>query len=211
MTTTLRVAPSVGSYDVDSAKQAVEAMAGGGLIVIADGTRAVLACCAATATTATLDVMIRHTSGFVQVALPEETCDTLLIPQATPSRRRHDTSSFGQCVAVDAASAVTTGISAADRATTARVLADPSSTHLDLVRPGHVVPVCIAPKRHRIGSTVASLALDLSVDANSRPGAVFADIVSTSNPLNMADYREARGYAVDNGFPFVAVRDRTYR
>ncbi|WP_231386043.1 3,4-dihydroxy-2-butanone-4-phosphate synthase [Rhodococcus aetherivorans] len=116
----------------------MRALARGELIILRHGARLVLVGCAGTVTTEQMAFVIRHSTGFVQVALHERDCDRLGLPEATPSSRAPSVCAYGQCVAVDASAGVTTGISGADRALTARVLADPRSSVDDLSRPGHL-------------------------------------------------------------------------
>ncbi|MHA6800237.1 3,4-dihydroxy-2-butanone-4-phosphate synthase [Bounagaea algeriensis] len=79
---------------------------------------------------------VRYTSGLLCAALPGEWADWLDLP---PMVRPGTSTGAVYTVAVDAARGVTTGISAADRARTARVLAAPDSDPDDLIRPGHVL------------------------------------------------------------------------
>lgn len=83
--------------------------------------------------------LIRRTGGFVVAAVSASRAEVLGLTTMTYRPDRPDGSAF--LVAVDAASGVSTGISAADRARTGRVLADPASTPADLTRPGHVIPL----------------------------------------------------------------------
>lgn len=87
--------------------------------------------------------LVRVTSGLVCAALPARRADELDLPTMA---RDHDSDGEAPmfAVAVDAASGIGTGISATDRARTARVLASESSKASDLVRPGHVLPVKVA-------------------------------------------------------------------
>jgi 3,4-dihydroxy 2-butanone 4-phosphate synthase/GTP cyclohydrolase II len=79
---------------------------------------------------------IRYSSGVVCVGLTGEACDRLDLPPMY--RMNQDRKSTAFTVSVDAKEGVTTGISAAERAHTVRVLADPAATQDDLlVRPGH--------------------------------------------------------------------------
>ena len=82
---------------------------------------------------------IRHTSGYICAPMPDEIADRLDLPLMVA--RNEDSLRTAYTITVDAAEGVTTGISAADRARTLRVLADPAATPGDLVRPGHVVPL----------------------------------------------------------------------
>jgi 3,4-dihydroxy-2-butanone 4-phosphate synthase len=100
-----------------------------------DTGRVVLA--GATATTSALAWTVRHSSGLVRVVITVARADALRLPaMAGVDRGRPGPT---ETVTVDAARGVTTGISAADRARTARVLADPGCRPGDLVAPGHVL------------------------------------------------------------------------
>jgi 3,4-dihydroxy 2-butanone 4-phosphate synthase / GTP cyclohydrolase II len=82
---------------------------------------------------------VRHSSGYICAPMPEAVADRLGLPLMVADNR--DPLRTAYTVTVDATSGVTTGISAADRAHTIRVLASPGTTADDLVRPGHVVPL----------------------------------------------------------------------
>ena len=93
---------------------------------------------AATATPARIAFAVRHSSGLLCAPMSAERADALELPlmvaqNADPLRTAYT-------VSVDAAAGVTTGISAADRARTLTVLADPAAAPADLIRPGHVLP-----------------------------------------------------------------------
>src|SRR3712207_7720311 len=60
-------------------------------------------------------------------------------------------------VTVDAKAGITTGISAADRARTIALLADPATDPGDLVRPGHVLPLRADRKSTRLNSSHANI------------------------------------------------------
>ncbi|WP_174186945.1 3,4-dihydroxy-2-butanone-4-phosphate synthase [Nocardia barduliensis] len=144
--------------------------------------------CAGAATTEQRAFLIRYSTGFMQVALHERACDCLLLPEATPSVRDVNAAGYGQCVTVDACLGITTGISGADRARTARVLADPDSTADDLTRPGHLVSVRVDPFAFRGRLTAAAAALALTDAACPEySGALFADIEGIGDPTQLAD------------------------
>ncbi|GAA4121352.1 3,4-dihydroxy-2-butanone-4-phosphate synthase [Knoellia locipacati] len=82
---------------------------------------------------------IRHSSGYVCAPVTDAVADRLDLPLMV--RDNADRLRTAYTVTVDAAVGVTTGISAADRAHTVRLLSDPGTTATDLVRPGHVVPL----------------------------------------------------------------------
>ncbi|WP_010146323.1 3,4-dihydroxy-2-butanone-4-phosphate synthase [Serinicoccus profundi] len=91
---------------------------------------------------------VRHTSGFLCAPMPPEVADRLELPIMV--RDNEDELRTAYTITVDAAEGVTTGISAADRCRTARVLADPTTRPADLRRPGHLIPL-----RARAGGVLA--------------------------------------------------------
>lgn len=118
---------------------------------------------------------IRHTSGYLCAPLTGELAERLQLPQMV--ERNEDDLRTAYTVSVDAASGVTTGISAADRARTARVLADPRSEPGDLIRPGHLIPL-----RARDGGVLArrghtEAAVDLCRLAGLPPVGVIGELV----------------------------------
>jgi 3,4-dihydroxy 2-butanone 4-phosphate synthase/GTP cyclohydrolase II len=124
---------------------------------------------------------VRHTSGFLCVALPDERADELQLPALPRVHARKDVPDYA--VAVDAADGIGTGISASDRATTIRLLADAETTASDLTRPGHVMPVRTRAEGLLARSGPAEAALDLVRAADCAPAAVFAHLLEA--PPNM--------------------------
>lgn len=184
------------------------ALAAGELIILSYLRRVVLVGCASAVTTEHMAFLIRHTTGFVQVALHERICDRLVLPESTPTVRASSTLGHGQCVTVDAAAGVTTGISGADRARTARILADPATEPGDLTRPGHLVPVRVTPTEFRTRQTTASLALALTETAESqRSGAVFADLDGIVDPISVGDRHDAEILADRYGLTLITAPD----
>ena len=184
------------------------ALAAGELIILSYLRRVVIVGCASAVTTEQMAFLIRHTTGFLQVALHERICDRLVLPEATPTVRASSTLGHGQCVTIDAAAGITTGISGADRAHTARILADPATEPGDLTRPGHLVPVRVTPTEFRTHQTSASLALALTETAESqRSGAVFADLDGIADPTSIGDRHDAEILADWYGLTLVAGPD----
>ncbi|ABH00954.1 probable 3,4-dihydroxy-2-butanone-4-phosphate synthase/ GTP cyclohydrolase II (plasmid) [Rhodococcus jostii RHA1] len=168
--------------------ETVSRLALGETIVLCDGDRTMLAYSAATATVEQTAFVIRHTSGFLQIALPAPRCDRLLLPAAPTMFAGPPGVGYRQCIGVDAAYGVTTGISAADRTHTARTLADLRTPPGDLTRPGHLVVVAVDPG-YRGRCPVPHLALRLA--DFGRNGLLFADLVDSTRPHDMADRNEA--------------------
>jgi len=103
--------------------------------------------------------MIRYSSGFLCAPMDEARANDLHLPLMWQDNK--DPHQTAYTVTVDAASRTSTGISASERALTARVLADPTSTPASLIRPGHVVPLRARPGGilERPGHTEAAVEL----------------------------------------------------
>lgn len=125
--------------------------------------------------------MIRHTSGFLCAPMTESTANRLDLPLMTNNNQ--DTYRTQYTVTVDAASGVTTGISATDRAHTLRVLANPESSPTDLIRPGHVLPLRAHPDGvvGRPGHTEATV--DLLKLAGLTPVGVIGEVVTDDGEM----------------------------
>ena len=94
---------------------------------------------ASKATPALMAFLVRHSSGYVCAPMPGSTLDRLGIPLMTAHNREMMRTAY--TISVDATAGVTTGISAADRAHTCRVLVDSATEPFELVQPGHVLPL----------------------------------------------------------------------
>jgi 3,4-dihydroxy 2-butanone 4-phosphate synthase / GTP cyclohydrolase II len=157
------------------------------------------------ATAELVSFMVRHTSGYICVALPGSECDRLDLPPM------HHTNAdgFGTAftVTVDAKHGVTTGISAADRAYTIGLLARPSTSADDLVRPGHVLPLRAVDGGvlRRPGHTEA--AVDLTRMAGLRPAGVLCEVVSTIDNTAMACGDELREFAREHALTMVSIAE----
>ena len=130
---------------------------------------------ASTASAEWVGWMVRHTSGYLCAPLPVDWADRLGLPLMVPDSA--DPLRTAYTVSVDAASGVTTGISAADRATTLRVLGNPDAAASDLIRPGHVLPLRARPGGvfERQGHTEATV--DLCRLAGLPPVGVIGELV----------------------------------
>lgn len=190
-------------------QHALEALAGGEPMVLIDDLHrageAMLVAAAQSATPQVIAFVVRHTSGFLRVALPESRCDRLMLPPMWYQTAGTRETSY--CVTVDAAAGAHTGISATDRARTIAALADPGSRPDDFTRPGHVVPV---PAREggvtvRPGRTEA--VIDLARLAGLGPTGVFAELVSDDSGHVLAAGRDLSRFAAQHHLAVVFVGD----
>ncbi|RLK59300.1 bifunctional 3,4-dihydroxy-2-butanone-4-phosphate synthase/GTP cyclohydrolase II [Actinokineospora cianjurensis] len=152
-----------------------------------------------------LAFMVRYTSGYICVPLTEADCARLDLPPMFHTNQ--DVRGTAYTVTVDAADGVSTGISAADRAHTIRLLADEASTPKDFNRPGHVVPLRAKEGGvlRRPGHTEA--AIDLARMAGLRPAGVLCEIVSQKDEGEMARYDELRVFADEHDLAIITIAD----
>ncbi|NIH79971.1 3,4-dihydroxy 2-butanone 4-phosphate synthase/GTP cyclohydrolase II [Amycolatopsis viridis] len=157
------------------------------------------------ATPELLAFMVRYTSGYVCVALTEGDCNRLDLPPMYHTNQ--DQRGTAYTVTVDAADGITTGISAADRAHTIRLLADPKSQASDFRRPGHVVPLRAKEGGvlRRPGHTEASV--DLARMAGLHPAGVLCEIVSQKDEGDMARREELEIFAADHDLQIITIAD----
>ncbi|MFV0435722.1 MAG: 3,4-dihydroxy-2-butanone-4-phosphate synthase [Leucobacter sp.] len=124
---------------------------------------------------------VRWSSGLLCAPMSNDIADQLDLPMMVA--RNEDVRSTAYTVTVDATHGVTTGISASDRTTTLRALANPEAAPTDVRRPGHVLPLRAVDGgvRARDGHTEASV--ELMRLAGLRPVAVIAEIVADDGEM----------------------------
>ncbi len=137
---------------------------------------------AAKATPETVNMMIRHARGLICVPTAGHQLSRLGISRMVAENREAHGTDF--TVSVDAAEGITTGISAYDRCTTIRILADPQATPDMLVQPGHIFPLQAKPGGvlQRAGHTEA--AVDLAELAGLHPSGVICEILNDEGSLS---------------------------
>ncbi len=147
--------------------------------------------------------MIRHTSGVICLPLEGDRCDALQLPLMVANNTEAQRTAF--TVSVDARSGTSTGISAADRATTVHALIDPATRPDDLARPGHIFPL-----RYREGGVLkraghTEAAVDLARMAGAYPSGVLSEI--TNDDGTMARMPELERFAAEHGLQLISIAD----
>ncbi len=147
---------------------------------------------------------LEHTSGMICVAAEGALLDALELPLMVEHGTDPRKTAF--TVTVDAATGVTTGISAADRARTVALVADPRSRPSDFVRPGHVFPL-----RAREGGVLkrgghTEAGVDLARLAGRRPAAMLAEI-TTRDRRGMARLPELAELAAREDLVLISIAD----
>lgn len=194
---------------LDRVDRAVADVARGRPVTVVDdedrGNRGDLIFGAEVATPELVAFMVRHTSGYICVSLPEAECDRLELPPIYHSNQ--DQRGTAYAVTVDARDGITTGISAADRARTIQLLADPEADALAFIRPGHVVPLRAREGGvlRRPGHTEAGV--DVAWMAGLAPAAVLCGIVSRKAEDEMARRDELESFATEHQLTLITIAD----
>jgi 3,4-dihydroxy 2-butanone 4-phosphate synthase/GTP cyclohydrolase II len=149
-----------------------------------------------------INFMARHARGLICLALTPQRVEELQLPQ----QAAENTATFGTAftVSIDARKDITTGISAADRATTIHVAIDPKSKPGDLARPGHIFPLKAQQGGvlKRAGQTEGSV--DLARLAGLTPAGVICEIMNEDG--TMARVPELTKFAKAHKLKIVTIK-----
>ena len=199
--------PTLQRIRLDSVERAVADIAAGRAVVVVDDedreNEGDIIFAAAKATPELMAFTIRHSSGVICVPMPADMLDRLEIPLMTPHNK--DKMRTAYTISVDARDGVSTGISAADRAHTARVLADSATEPWEITRPGHVFPL-----RYRDGGVLArrghtEAAVDLARLAGLTPAGVLVEVVNDDGTMKRAG--ELREFADEHDLAMISIED----
>jgi 3,4-dihydroxy 2-butanone 4-phosphate synthase/GTP cyclohydrolase II len=136
-----------------------------------------------------INFMAREGRGLICMPLSSEICDTLeLLPQVPTNTNKMGT---GFTVSIEAASGVTTGISAKDRAHTIRVAAAPGAKAADLARPGHVFPLRAREGGVLVRGGQTEGIVDLAMLCGARPAGVICEIMNDDGTMSRMGDLEA--------------------
>jgi len=150
-----------------------------------------------------INFMARYGRGLICLTLTRERCQQLRLPLMVNENRTAHSTNF--TVSIEAATGVTTGISAADRARTIRCAVAPGCKPEDLVQPGHVFPLMAQPGGvlNRAGHTEAGC--DLVRLAGMEPAAVIVEILKEDGSL--ARRPDLERFAEDHGLRIGTIAD----
>lgn len=196
-----------GPTGLDSVERAIAEIAAGRPVVVVDDedreNEGDLIFAAAKATAQLVGFMIRHTSGVICVPMLGEDLDRLSLPPMTAVNE--DRKGTAYSVSVDARDGVSTGISAADRAHTIRVLVDSATEPWEITRPGHVFPLRAVPGGvlRRSGHTEA--AVDLARLAGLEPAGAICELVHDDG--EMMRFAACREFADEHGLAMISIAD----
>jgi len=188
-------------------EEAVAEIRDGRMIIIVDDedreNEGDLVCAAEKVTPEIINFMARHARGLICLPLTEERCDDLHLTTQVADNTSYLGTAF--TVSIDARRGITTGISAADRATTILVAVDPDSKPQDLCRPGHIFPlraknggVLVRP-----GQTEASV--DIARIAGLYPAGVICEIMNEDG--TMSRLPQLHEFATQHNLKMISVAE----
>lgn len=192
---------------MNSIEEILEDLRSGKTIVLVDDesreNEGDLVCIAEKVTPETINFMARYGRGMICLPMSNARADQLALhPQVTENTALHGTAFT---VSIDAATGVTTGISAADRARTVEVVCRDDCKPSDLVRPGHMFPLraCDGGVLVRAGQTEG--AVDLARMAGCKPMGVICEIMNDDG--TMARHDDLVKFCGEHGLKMCSVAD----
>jgi 3,4-dihydroxy 2-butanone 4-phosphate synthase/GTP cyclohydrolase II len=194
---------------LDPVEQAIADIAAGRPIVVVDDedreNEGDLVMAAEKVTAAHVAFMMSECRGLICAPMEGAELDRLRLPQMVDDNTESMKTAFTVSVDATAAHGVTTGISAADRAATLRLLAGGTAEPADLVRPGHVFPLRARPGGvlTRDGHTEA--AVDLARLAGLRPAGAIVEIAGEDG--RMLRLPELVPFARKHGLTIISIED----
>ncbi len=171
-----------------------------------------LICAADAVTPEMINFMATYGRGLICVTLPGTEVARLGIADMRHTGDEDVPVPTAFMESVDARHGISTGISAADRARTCRVMADEQSTARDLVRPGHMFPIKAVPKGvlGRAGHTEASV--DLAKLSGRRPVGVICEIMNDDGSMarldNLVDFAKKHGLKMSSVAALITYRQQ---
>ncbi|HEX8722275.1 MAG TPA: 3,4-dihydroxy-2-butanone-4-phosphate synthase [Pyrinomonadaceae bacterium] len=190
-----------------SIEEAAAELRGGRMIIIVDDedreNEGDLACAAELVTPEVINFMATHARGLICMPLTEERCDELHLTMQVAD----NTSFLGTAftVSVEARKGVTTGISAADRATTILTAVDPKTRPQDLARPGHVFPLRAKKGGVLVRPGQTEAVVDLARVAGLYPAGVICEIMNEDG--TMARMPQLEEFAARHQLKIITVAD----
>ncbi|WP_380283869.1 bifunctional 3,4-dihydroxy-2-butanone-4-phosphate synthase/GTP cyclohydrolase II [Kitasatospora purpeofusca] len=158
---------------------------------------------ASAATPELMAFTIRYSSGVICAPMTGAELDRLKLPPMT--QVNEDRKGTAYTVSVDAREGVDTGISAADRARTVRLLASPGTGPGDLARPGHVFPLRAVEGGVLVRPGHTEAAVDLARLAGLAPAGAIAEVVNDDG--TMARLPELVAFAREHNLAIISIED----
>ncbi|MFF5725687.1 bifunctional 3,4-dihydroxy-2-butanone-4-phosphate synthase/GTP cyclohydrolase II [[Kitasatospora] papulosa] len=199
---------------LDPVEQAVRDIAAGRPVVVVDDedreNEGDLVIAAEKATPEIIAFMMSECRGLICAPMEDEELERLELPQMVTHNTESMKTAFTVSVDASAEHGVTTGISAADRATTLRMLAGGRAVPGDFVRPGHIFPLRARPGGVLVRNGHTEAAVDLARLAGLRPAGAIVEIAGEDGA--MLRLPELVPFARKHGLTIISIEDLiTYR
>ncbi|MFF5706421.1 bifunctional 3,4-dihydroxy-2-butanone-4-phosphate synthase/GTP cyclohydrolase II [Streptomyces sp. NPDC012794] len=215
MTTILKSVPDPASPDaqetflLDPVEQAIRDIAAGRPVVVVDDedreNEGDLVIAAEKATPEIVAFMMSECRGLICAPMEGDELERLELPQMVQNNTESMKTAFTVSVDAGAEHGVTTGISAADRATTLRLLANGTSQPGDFVRPGHVFPLRAKAGGVLVRNGHTEAAVDLARLAGLRPAGAIVEIAGEDGV--MLRLPELIPFARKHGLTIISIED----
>ncbi|MGW4562877.1 bifunctional 3,4-dihydroxy-2-butanone-4-phosphate synthase/GTP cyclohydrolase II [Streptomyces sp. NPDC004561] len=199
----------IDDFTLDPVEQAVADIAAGRPVVVVDDedreNEGDLVIAAEKATPEIVAFMMSECRGLICAPMEGEELDRLRLPQMVEDNTESMKTAFTVSVDASAAHGVSTGISAADRATTLQLLASGTAEPADLVRPGHVFPLRARPGGVLVRNGHTEAAVDLARLAGLRPAGAIVEIAGEDG--RMLRLPELIPFARKHGLTIISIED----
>ncbi|MFJ1869019.1 bifunctional 3,4-dihydroxy-2-butanone-4-phosphate synthase/GTP cyclohydrolase II [Streptomyces sp. NPDC088097] len=213
--TTLKPVPDASAFDaeesfrLDPVEHAIRDIAAGRPVVVVDDedreNEGDLVIAAEKATPEIIAFMMSECRGLICAPMEGPELDRLELPQMVQNNTESMKTAFTVSVDASAAHGVSTGISAADRATTLRLLADGAAGAGDFVRPGHIFPLRAKPGGVLVRGGHTEAAVDLARLAGLRPAGAIVEIAGEDGV--MLRLPELVPFARKHGLTIISIED----
>ncbi len=150
-----------------------------------------------------INFMARHARGLICLTLEEQRCRQLNLPLMVADNRTPHGTAF--TMSIEAATGVTTGISAADRARTVQLAVAANARPDDIVQPGHIFPVMARPGGVLVRAGHTEAGCDLAKLAGRTPAAVICEIIKDDG--EMARLPDLLEFAKQHGLKVGTIAD----
>ncbi|RLA91847.1 MAG: bifunctional 3,4-dihydroxy-2-butanone-4-phosphate synthase/GTP cyclohydrolase II [Deltaproteobacteria bacterium] len=187
--------------------EALEEIRGGKMVILVDDedreNEGDLCLAAEKATPEAINFMAKYGRGLICLSLTEERVEHLQLPMMVSNNQSRFGTAF--TVSIEARQGVTTGISAADRATTVLAAVDPEAKPVDLVSPGHVFPLRARKGGVLVRTGQTEGSVDLARLAGLNSAGVICEVMKDDG--TMARMPDLEIFAEEHGLKIVTIAD----
>lgn len=193
--------------NLNSTEEIIEDLRNGRMVIIMDDedreNEGDLVMAAEKVTPEAINFMARFGRGLICLTLTQDRCRQLRLPLMVNQNESAHSTNF--TVSIEAAEGVTTGISAADRATTVQAAVKPDASPNDLVQPGHIFPLMAQPGGVLVRAGHTEAGCDLMRLAGLDPSAVIVEILNEDG--TMARRPDLEQFAEEHGLKIGTIAD----